>query len=84
MARTALQIVQQVCAWQGLPQPQALFSSTDTQTQEMAALLNEEIGVHLLVYDLDDLRGALKPDAQGRVPRGNLAAMRRLIEKDTV
>ena len=50
----------------------------------MSRLLNEEIGVHLLVYDLDDLRGALKPDAQGRVPRGNLAAMRRLIEKDTV
>lgn len=50
----------------------------------ISRLLNEEIGVHLLVYDLDDLRGALKPDAQGRVPRGNLAAMRRLIEKDTV
>ncbi|MBT2302660.1 hypothetical protein J7E70_19620 [Variovorax paradoxus] len=45
--------------------------------------LGEEIGVHLLVYDLDDLRGALKPDAQGRVPRGNLAALRRLIEKDS-
>lgn len=46
--------------------------------------LGEEIGVHLLVYDLDDLRGALKPDAQGRVPRGNLAALRRLMEKDSV
>ncbi|MDM0000215.1 hypothetical protein QTI24_16470 [Variovorax sp. J22P240] len=45
--------------------------------------LGEEIGVHLLVYDLDDLRGALKHDAQGRVPRGNLAALRRLIEKDS-
>jgi hypothetical protein len=44
--------------------------------------LGEEIGVHLLVYDLDDLRGALKPDAQGRVPRGNLAALRRLVEKE--
>ena len=39
--------------------------------------------MHLLVYDLDDLRGALKPDAQGRVPRGNLAALRRLMEKDS-
>ncbi|MDM0050268.1 hypothetical protein [Variovorax sp. J22R115] len=46
-------------------------------------VLGEEIGVHLLVYDLDDLRGALKHDAQGRVPRGNLAALRRLIEKDS-
>ena len=44
--------------------------------------LGEEIGVHLLVYDFDDLRGALKPDAQGRVPRGDLAALRRLIEKE--
>jgi hypothetical protein len=44
--------------------------------------LGEEVGVHLMVYDLDDLRGALKPDSQGRVPRGNLAALRRLLEKD--
>jgi hypothetical protein len=45
--------------------------------------LGEEIGVHLLVYDLDDLRGALKPDSQGRTPRGDLAALRRLIERET-
>ncbi|CAN5700582.1 hypothetical protein BH10PSE18_BH10PSE18_14090 [soil metagenome] len=49
----------------------------------MSRLLGEEVGVHLLVYDFDDLRGALKPDAQGRVPRGDLAALRRLIEKDS-
>ncbi len=49
----------------------------------MSRELGEEIGVHLLVYDLDDLRGALKPDAQGRVPRGDLAALRRLLEKDS-
>jgi thiol-disulfide isomerase/thioredoxin len=36
-----------------------------------------EIGVHLLVYDHDDLRGALKPDAKGRTPRGDLPAVRR-------
>jgi hypothetical protein len=41
--------------------------------------LNEEVGVHLLIYDYDDLRGALKPDAKGRVPRGDLAATRRLL-----
>lgn len=50
----------------------------------MSRLLGEEVGVHLLVYDFDDLRGALKPDAQGRIPRGDLAALRRLIEKDSV
>ena len=38
------------------------------------------VGVHLLVYDLDDLRGALRPDARGRVPRGDTAAVRRLLE----
>ena len=48
----------------------------------MSRVLGEEVGVHLLVYDLDDLRGALKPDAQGRSPRGDLAALRRLMEKD--
>lgn len=42
--------------------------------------LGEPVGVHLLVYDLDDLRGALKPDAQGRVPRGDLAAVRALVD----
>ena len=42
--------------------------------------LNEMIGVHLMVYDLDDLRGALRPDARGRVPRGDLAAVRRLLQ----
>ncbi|MFN3376462.1 MAG: hypothetical protein ACK40S_07920 [Burkholderiaceae bacterium] len=43
--------------------------------------LQEMIGVHLMVYDLDDLRGALRPDTQGRTPRGNLAAVRRLLEE---
>lgn len=41
--------------------------------------LKEEVGVHLLIYDLDDVRGALKPDAKGRTPRGDLAAVRRLL-----
>jgi hypothetical protein len=41
--------------------------------------LNEDIGVHLLIYDYDDLRGALRPDAKGRRPRGDLAAVRHLL-----
>jgi hypothetical protein len=44
--------------------------------------LGEHVGVHLLVNDLDDLRGALQPDAQGRARRGDLAAVRRLLEID--
>lgn len=47
----------------------------------MSAELGEPIGVHLLVYDHDDLRGALKPDAKGRTPRGDLAAVRKLLEQ---
>jgi hypothetical protein len=42
--------------------------------------LGESIGVHLLIYDHDDLRGALKPDAKGRAPRGDLAAVRALAD----
>lgn len=41
--------------------------------------LGEEIGVHLLINEYDDVRGALKSDAQGRVPRGDVAAVQRLI-----
>ncbi len=41
--------------------------------------LNETVGVHLMIYDHDDLRGALRPDTSGRAPRGDLAAVRRLL-----
>jgi hypothetical protein len=41
--------------------------------------LDESIGVHLMVYDLDDLRGALLPDAQNRSPRGDLKAVRDVL-----
>lgn len=38
------------------------------------------VGVHLLIYDVDDVRGALKPDARGRKPRGNAANLRQLLD----
>ena len=41
--------------------------------------LGEEVGVHLLIYDRDDVRGAMRPDAKGRTPRGDLAAVQRLM-----
>lgn len=45
--------------------------------------LGETVGVHLMVYDYDDLRGALKADAQGRTQRGDIAALRqRLMHKE--
>jgi len=43
--------------------------------------LGEYIGVHLLVYDHDDVRGALQPDAQGRSPRGDLKAVDALLKE---
>ena len=42
--------------------------------------LNEDIGVHLMVYDYDDLRGALLPDSRGRPMRGDIAGLRQLID----
>jgi hypothetical protein len=41
--------------------------------------LGQPVTVHLIVNDLDDLRGALKPDARGRTWRGDLAALKRLL-----
>jgi len=45
-----------------------------------SAELGEAVTVHLTVLDHDDLRGALKPDARGQSERGDLAALRRLLE----
>lgn len=42
--------------------------------------LNETVGVHLMIYDRDDLRGALRPDSRGRSPRGDAVAVARLLE----
>jgi hypothetical protein len=41
--------------------------------------LGQWVLVHLMVHDLDELRGALKPDAQGRKPRGDAVAVRALL-----
>ena len=46
--------------------------------------LGEEIGVHLLINEYDDVRGALKADAQGRAPRGDALAVQRLIETKSI
>ena len=43
------------------------------------APLGETVGVHLLIHDFDELRGALKPDSQGRSPRGDLRALQTLL-----
>jgi hypothetical protein len=42
--------------------------------------LGEAIGVHLLIHDHDDVRGARRPDSRGRAPRGDAAAVRALVD----
>lgn len=44
--------------------------------------LGEAIGVHLMIHDHDDVRGALRPDAQGRPPRGDAQALRQRMQQD--
>lgn len=62
-----------ITGFNGEPVPALSLSS-------VSPALGESIGVHLMVYDHDDVRGALKPDAKGRSPRGDLAAVRGLLE----
>ncbi|MDR7095924.1 hypothetical protein [Hydrogenophaga laconesensis] len=66
-----------VNGWRGEP-VEALTLRARSET------LGQWVLVHLMVHDLDDLRGALKPDAQGRKPRGDVAALRRLLAGEAV
>lgn len=61
-----------VNGWRGEP-VQALTLRTRCEA------LGQWVLVHLMVHDLDDQRGSLKPDAQGRKPRGDAAAVRALL-----
>ena len=44
--------------------------------------LQETIGVHLMIYDRDGVRGALKVDNKGRTPRGDIAAVKRKLDEN--
>ena len=44
--------------------------------------LGTSVAIFLHVLDLDELRGALKPDARGRTWRGDLAALQRLLQPE--
>jgi hypothetical protein len=46
--------------------------------------LGVHVGVHFIVYDFDDLRGALKPDSQGRRPRGDAAALEKMLHDEEI
>jgi hypothetical protein len=49
-------------------------------TSSLCRELNENVTIHMSVLDHNDLRGALKPDSQGRTERGDLKALRALME----
>ena len=58
------------------------FTGGSVESLSLSSLckpLNENIGVHFMVYDHDDLRGALRPDTKGRTPRGDVAAVQKLL-----
>jgi hypothetical protein len=48
-----------------------------------SAALGETVTLLLSVLDHDDLRGALKPDAQGRSWRGDTEALKRLLAEES-
>lgn len=43
--------------------------------------LDERVTLCLTILDFDDLRGALKPDARGLTERGDLDALRKLLDE---
>ena len=49
---------------------------------ETVSFVWQKESVHAELYDLDDLRGALKPRADGRVQRIDAAGLRALIDQD--
>ena len=61
------------------------FTGTAVEALSLSSLcepLSETVGVHYVVYDHNDLRGALRPDAKGRKPRGDLVAVQKLLTID--
>lgn len=47
------------------------------------AELAQPVALHLSILDRDDLRGALRLDANGRSERGDLRALRLMLDKDS-
>lgn len=65
------------------------FQGGEVDALSMSCLcpgLNESVGVHLMIYDHDDLKGALREDSRGRTLRGSAAALRQRMQetKDAV
>ncbi|WP_322049061.1 UDP-N-acetylmuramate--alanine ligase [Paraburkholderia sp. J67] len=41
----------------------------------------EPVGIHVALYNTDDLRGAVRADGRGRLPRANAQALQALIDE---
>ena len=41
----------------------------------------EPVGIHIALYDTNDLRGAVRADGRGRLARANASAVRALLER---
>ena len=80
---TEIELINQGCDYQ-------VTRVTGFQGQPVDALslsiacpaLQTHVGLHLLIHDHDDLRGALKPEAQGRSWRADQQALKRILEAE--
>ncbi|MBN3854684.1 MULTISPECIES: UDP-N-acetylmuramate--alanine ligase [unclassified Paraburkholderia] len=43
--------------------------------------VEEPVGIHVALYNTDDLRGAVRADARGRLPRANAQTLQALIDE---
>jgi hypothetical protein len=56
----------------------AHFNGRDEAVETLSFMWGEE-GVHLAVYEIDDLRGAVRKSSSGQRERADIAAVRALI-----
>ena len=76
-----IELINQACDYQVTQVRGFLGEPVDALSMSLACpSLQTHVGLHLLIHDHDDLRGALKPDAHGRTWRGDITALKRLLE----
>ena len=57
------------------------FKGSRYDAVETASFLWKNEGVHAAMYELDDMRGALKPKADGKIMRTDIAGLRTLLSQ---
>ena len=56
------------------------FKGNNKPLVETVSFIWQREGVHLVLYQADDMRGAVKTKADGQPARANLTALRKLID----